>query len=126
MIWIGIAIGAGVCMIAVVVGISALTWSVGRERALSAKLTDQYWRDSLEVQKRNADTFERILEELRKMTDDEILSDWAGLPCKCTYEKWWNCPMHEHGNEARPYTKDSRFVAELLDILRLKELTPIH
>lgn len=65
MFWIGFAVGTSICAVAVVVGLSAIAWAAGKERALITRLNEKYWQDSLEVQNRNADTFERILEMLR-------------------------------------------------------------
>lgn len=65
MFWIGFAVGTGICAVAVVVGLSAIAWASGKEREFSKRLNEKYWNDSLEVQNRNAATFERIEDILK-------------------------------------------------------------
>lgn len=60
MFWIGFAVGTGICAVAVVVGMSAIACAAGREREFTKRLNEKYWNDSLEVQNRNAATFERL------------------------------------------------------------------
>ena len=62
MFWIGFACGTGMAFLFVVIGLSAMTWSVSKERKTAANITDKYWAESLEVQRGNAATFERIAE----------------------------------------------------------------
>lgn len=65
MFWIGFAVGTGVACLIVIGAIAALGWAVSKERTANAGKMEKYWRDSLEVQNRNSDTFERIESLLR-------------------------------------------------------------
>lgn len=66
MFWIGFAAGTAVAMLMAIASIAALVWNVSKERATTANLTDKYWLRSLEIQDRNAETFERIESLLTK------------------------------------------------------------
>lgn len=66
MFWIGFAVGTAASCLVLIAGISAIAWSVGKSTGTQSKAMDKYWNDSLEVQNRNADTFERIEELLEK------------------------------------------------------------
>ena len=60
MFWIGFAAGTAASCLIIIVAISAIGWSIGKERTANVRKMDRYWQESLEVQERNAETFERI------------------------------------------------------------------
>lgn len=65
MFWIGFCAGTAVCMLVVIVAISAIGWSVGKERSKAAdnqKAMMDYWKRSLENQENQVATLENISE----------------------------------------------------------------
>jgi uncharacterized protein HemX len=68
MFWIGAAAGVAVALLAVIVGISAIGWGVGKERAKAADEKERimaFWEEANRISQDKADIFADILTELR-------------------------------------------------------------
>jgi len=64
MFWGGAAFGAFVVLALIAAGLGVISWQVAKERRKEEKEPlnhKKYWEESLEVQSRNAETFEQIL-----------------------------------------------------------------
>lgn len=66
MFWIGFGAGAGAGAAFVVAMVTVAVVSIAAFKGRSNKEMKDYWQESLDVQNRNADTFERIEELLGK------------------------------------------------------------
>lgn len=60
MIYLGLAIGIAIGLLIVLVVVAAIGTAVAKQRATTTVITEKYWADSIAVQTRNAETFERI------------------------------------------------------------------
>lgn len=68
MFWIGMAAGAFVCLVSIIIGISAIGWSVGKERTEAVKDRDrlwQQWQEANRINQDKADIMTGILTELK-------------------------------------------------------------
>ena len=68
MFWIGFCVGVSVSLLVIIVGISAIAWSVGKERSKAAdnqKALMEYWRRSMENQSEQIAALENIEMSIR-------------------------------------------------------------
>lgn len=70
MFWIGAAAGAFACLLAIVVGISAIAYGVGKERAKAVEdreKTYEFWETANRTNREKVDIMADILTELQSI-----------------------------------------------------------